>query len=82
MGALHGAGMGRLIAVLRSCRQMEQQKEAGAAQSCNLRAQLDKYDSAYGACLTSRGAEAAPYEFLVITDIKASATSERVQKRA
>ena len=54
-GALHGAGMGRLIAVIRSRRQMEQQKEAGAAENADLRAQLDKYDRAYSACLIGRG---------------------------
>ena len=54
-GALHGAGMGRLIAVIRSRRQMEQQKQAGAANDAELRAQLDKYDQAYGACMTGRG---------------------------
>ncbi len=54
-GALHGAGMGRLIAVIRSRRQMEQQKQAGATEDADLRAQLDKYDRAYAACLTGRG---------------------------
>jgi hypothetical protein len=54
-GALQGAGMGRLIAVIRSRRQMEQQKQAGATENAELRAQLDKYDSAYSACLTGRG---------------------------
>jgi hypothetical protein len=56
-GALHGAGMGRLISVIRSRRQMEQQQQAGAAQSADLRAQLDKYDRAYAACMTGRGYE-------------------------
>ena len=54
-GALHGAGMGRLIAVIRSRRQMEQQQQAGAAQNADLRAQLDKYERAYAACMTARG---------------------------
>jgi len=54
-GALHGAGMGRLIAVIRSRRQMEQQQQAGATQNADLRAQLDKYDRAYAACMTARG---------------------------
>ena len=56
-GALHGAGMGRLIAVIRSRRQMEQQQQAGATQNADLRAQLDKYDRAYAACMTARGYE-------------------------
>ena len=56
-GALHGAGMGRLIAVIRSRRQMEQQKQAGATEDADLRAQLDKYDRAYAACMTGRGYE-------------------------
>jgi hypothetical protein len=56
-GALHGAGMGRLIALVRSRRQMEQQQQAGAAQSADLRSQLDKYDRAYAACMTGRGYE-------------------------
>ena len=54
-GAMQGAGMGRLIAVIRSRRQMEQQQKAGAAENADLRGQLDKYDSAYSACLTGRG---------------------------
>src|SRR5689334_2684757 len=54
-GALHGAGMGRLIAVIRSRRQMEQQQQAGAVQNADLRAQLDKYDRAYAACMSGRG---------------------------
>ena len=56
-GALHGAGMGRLIALIRSRRQMEQQQQAGAQQNADLRAQLDKYDRAYAACMTGRGYE-------------------------
>lgn len=31
------------------------QKEAGAAENADLRAQLDKYDRTYSACLTGRG---------------------------
>ena len=54
-GALHGAGMGRLIAVIRSRRQMEKQQDAATEQNADARAQLDKYDQAYGACLTKRG---------------------------
>ena len=54
-GALHGAGMGRLIAVVRSRRQMEKQQDATSTQNADLRAQLDKYDSSYSTCLTGRG---------------------------
>ena len=54
-GALHGAGMGRLIAVIRSRRQMEKQQDTASTQSAAVRAQLDKYDRAYSACLTGRG---------------------------
>jgi len=54
-GALHGAGMGRLIAVIRSRRQMEKQQDAASEKSADARAQLEKYDQAYGACLTKRG---------------------------
>jgi len=54
-GTLHGAGMGRLIAVIRSRRQMEKQQDAASEKSADARAQLEKYDQAYGACLTKRG---------------------------
>ena len=54
-GALHGAAMGRLISVIRSRRQMEKQQDAAATQSADVRAQLDKYDQSYSACLTGRG---------------------------
>jgi len=54
-GALHGAGMGRLISVIRSRRQMEKQQDATSTQNADLRAQLDKYDSSYSTCLTGRG---------------------------
>jgi hypothetical protein len=53
-GALHGAGMGRLIAVIRSRRQMDKQKEASTKDS-EQHAQLEKYDGAYTACITGRG---------------------------
>jgi hypothetical protein len=54
-GALHGAGMGRLIAVVRSRRQMEKQQDATSKQNADVRAQLDKYDQSYTTCLTGRG---------------------------
>jgi hypothetical protein len=54
-GALHGAGMGRLIAVVRSRRQMEKQQEATSEKNADVRVQLDKYDQSYSTCLTGRG---------------------------
>ena len=54
-GALHGAGMGRLIAVVRSRRQMEKQQDAASTQNADVRAQLEKYDQSYSTCLTGRG---------------------------
>ena len=54
-GALHGAGMGRLLAVMRSRRQMEKQKQQTSTKDSELHAQLEKYDGAYTACLTERG---------------------------
>jgi len=54
-GALHGAGMGRLIAVVRSRRQMEKQQEAASSQNADVRTQLAKYDQSYTTCLTGRG---------------------------
>jgi hypothetical protein len=54
-GAIHGAGIGRLISIIRSRRQMEKQNENASAANSEIRAQLDKYDGAYTACLTARG---------------------------
>ena len=54
-GALHGVGMGRLIAVVRSRRQMEKQQDAASSQNADVRAQLEKYDQSYSTCLTGRG---------------------------
>ena len=54
-GALHGAGMGRLLSVIRSRRQVEKQKEEASTKNTELQAQLQKYDQAYSACLTGRG---------------------------
>lgn len=51
-GAMHGMMMGRLIATMRSRRQMEQQQQTAGAET---KAQLQKYDQAYGACMTGRG---------------------------
>jgi hypothetical protein len=54
-GALHGAGMGRLLSVIRSRRQMEKQKDEASTKDSQLQAQLEKYDGAYTTCLTGRG---------------------------
>jgi len=54
-GAIHGAGIGRLISIVRSRRQMEKQSDQASAANSQIRAQLDKYDSAYAACITARG---------------------------
>ena len=53
-GAAQGARRGRLMAAIRSRRQ-EKQQDAASAPDADVRAQLDKYDRAYGACLTGRG---------------------------
>jgi len=34
---------------------MEKQQDAASEKSADARAQLEKYDQAYGACLTKRG---------------------------
>ena len=47
--------MGRLIAVIRSRRQMEKQKEEASMKDFQLHAPLEKYDGAYTGCLTGRG---------------------------
>ena len=54
-GALHGAGMSRLLSGIRSRRQMEKQKQQTSAKDSEMHAQLEKYDGAYTACLTGRG---------------------------
>ena len=54
-GALHGAGMGRLLSVIRSRRQMEKQRQQTSTKDSEVHAQLEKYDGAYTACLTGRG---------------------------
>jgi hypothetical protein len=43
-----------VIAVIRSRRQMEKQKEGASTNDPELRMQLEKYDRAYAACLTGR----------------------------
>jgi hypothetical protein len=54
-GAARGVGIGRLVHAIRARRQMEEQQEAQAKQQQQVQAQLQKYDRAFGACLTGRG---------------------------
>jgi hypothetical protein len=54
-GAARGVGIGRLVHAIRARRQMEEQQDAQAKQQQQIQAQLQKYDRAYGACLTGRG---------------------------
>jgi hypothetical protein len=54
-GAAHGAARGRLFGAIRARRQEQKQEQASAQQNADLRAQLDRYNGAYAACLTKRG---------------------------
>ena len=54
-GAARGFGIGRMISVLRAKKQLREHQSADAQESTALHDQLDKYDRAYGACLTGRG---------------------------
>jgi predicted lipid-binding transport protein (Tim44 family) len=54
-GAMQGVGIGRLIHAVRARRQMEEQQSAAAQAQQERQAQLQKYDRAFGACLTGRG---------------------------
>ncbi len=54
-GAARGAGMGRMISVLRAKRQLREQHPADTDDGAAIHGQLDRYDRAYGACLTARG---------------------------
>jgi hypothetical protein len=54
-GAMQGVGIGRLIHAVRARRQMEEQQTAAAQAQQERQAQLQKYDRAFGACLTGRG---------------------------
>ena len=54
-GAARGVGIGRLVHAIRARRQMEEQQETQAKQQQQTQAQLQKYDRAFGACLTGRG---------------------------
>ncbi len=54
-GAARGVGIGRLVHAIRARKQMEEQQDAQAKQQQQIQAQLQKYDRAFGACLTGRG---------------------------
>ena len=54
-GAIQGIGIGRLVHAVRARRQMEEQQENQAKEQQQRQAQLQKYDRAFGACLTGRG---------------------------
>jgi len=54
-GAMQGVGIGRLVHAIRARRQMEEQQQAQANEQQQRQAQLQKYDRAFGACLTGRG---------------------------
>jgi predicted lipid-binding transport protein (Tim44 family) len=54
-GAARGVGIGRLVHAIRARRQMEEQQDAQVKQQQQVQAQLQKYDRAFGACLTGRG---------------------------
>jgi hypothetical protein len=54
-GAMQGVGIGRLVHAMRARRQMTEQQEAQAKDHQERQAQLQKYDRAFGACLTGRG---------------------------
>ena len=54
-GAMQGIGIGRLVHAIRARRQMEEQQDAQAKEQQQRQTQLQKYDRAYGACLTGRG---------------------------
>lgn len=53
--AMQGVGIGRLVHAVRARRQMEEQKDNQAKEQQERQAQLQKYDRAFGACLTGRG---------------------------
>lgn len=54
-GAIRGIGIGRLIHAVRARRQMEEQHQTTTQDHQERQAQLQKYDRAFGACLTGRG---------------------------
>lgn len=54
-GASRGFGIGRMISVMRSKRQLREQQSANTQEASAMQTQLDTYDRAYAACLTGRG---------------------------
>jgi hypothetical protein len=54
-GAARGFGIGRMVSVMRSKRQLREQQSANAQEASAMQTQLDTYDRAYAACLTGRG---------------------------
>ena len=54
-GAMQGIGIGRLVHAIRARRQMEEQQTSQQKELQQRQAQLQKYDRAFGACLTGRG---------------------------
>jgi hypothetical protein len=52
---LQSAGIGRLVHAIRARRQMEEQQDAQTKAQQQRQAQFQKYDRAFGACLTGRG---------------------------
>ena len=54
-GAARGAGIGRMVSVLRAKRQLREQQSKAAQNGATVPNELEKYDRAYAACLTGRG---------------------------
>jgi len=54
-GAARGVGIGRVIAMARARRQMQEEHDADMQKHEQREAQLGKFDRAYTACLTGRG---------------------------
>jgi len=54
-GAARGFGIGRMLSVLKSKRQLREQNTTTTQGGAAVHQQLDKYDRAYAACLTGRG---------------------------
>lgn len=54
-GAARGFGIGRLVAMAKARRQLNEQKSAGSPDSASVQEQLDRYDKAYATCLSARG---------------------------
>jgi hypothetical protein len=54
-GAARGFGIGRMVSVIHAKRQLREQQSADAQENAKFQDQLDKYDRAYGVCLSGRG---------------------------